>query len=303
MQSSNLRGIGAMLLAVATFAMMDVTMKKLVESYPSIQVTFLRGAASLPFLFGATALFGNWRDLVPRRWLLHIVRGLLSVATLVFFIYAVSQLSLADTYAIFMSAPLLITALSVPMLGEKVGWRRWVAVLVGLCGVIVVLRPSGTGLITIGGLAALASALGYALGAITIRVLIRTDSSAATIMWTILFLTVAAGLFSIANWKELQWEQHWPWIVGLGVSGALGQYFMTHAFRLTSPSVVAPLEYTALMWGMLFDWLLWLTTPSARMLLGASIIVSSGLYVIYRERTRPTPVPEAKPEIDVRQMR
>ena len=302
MQSSNLRGIGAMLLAVATFAMMDVTMKKLVESYPSMQVTFLRGAASLPFLFGATALFGTWRDLIPKRWLLHILRGLLAVATLVFFIYAVSQLSLADTYAIFMSAPLLITALSVPMLGEKVGWRRWVAVLVGLCGVLVVLRPSGTGLITIGGLAALASALGYALGAITIRVLIRTDSSAATIMWTLLFLTIAAGVFSITNWKALQWEQHWPWIVGLGVSGALGQYFMTHAFRLTSPSVVAPLEYTALMWGMLFDWLLWMTTPSARMLLGASIIVSSGLYVIYRERIKPTPVSESRAEMDARQM-
>lgn len=290
-----------MLLAVATFAMMDVTMKKLVESYPSMQVTFLRGAASLPFLFGATALFGNWRDLVPNRWLLHLVRGLLSVGTLAFFIYAVSQLSLADTYAIFMSAPLLITALSVPMLGEKVGWRRWVAVLVGLCGVLVVLRPSGTGLITLGGLAALASALGYALGAITIRVLIRTDSSAATIMWTILFLTVAAGLFSMSNWQALQWQQHWPWIVGLGVSGALGQYFMTHAFRLTSPSVVAPLEYTALMWGMLFDWLLWLTTPSLRMLFGASIIVSSGLYVIYRERSQPTPLPGPEAGADARQ--
>ncbi len=302
MQSSNLRGIGAMLLAVATFAMMDVTMKKLVESYPSMQVTFLRGAASLPFLFGATALFGNWRDLVPKRWGLHLVRGLLSVATLVFFVHAVSQLSLADTYAIFMSAPLLITALSVPMLGERVGWRRWVAVLVGLGGVIVVLRPSGAGLITIGGLAALASALGYALGAITIRVLIRTDSSAATIMWTLLLLTLAAGLLSIANWQALQW-QHWPWIVGLGVSGALGQYFMTHAFRLAPPSVVAPLEYTALMWGMLFDWLLWLTTPSARMLLGAAIIVGSGLYVIYRERIKPTAVSEPKAEIEAPPLR
>lgn len=284
-----------MLLAVATFAMMDVTMKKLVESYPSMQVTFLRGAASLPFLLGATALFGGWRDLIPRRWPLHIVRGLLSVATLVLFVYAVSQLSLADTYAIFMSAPLLITALSVPMLGEKVGWRRWLAVLVGLGGVIVVLRPSGMGLITIGGLAALAAALGYALGAITIRVLIRTDSSAATIVWTILLLTLASGVLCVANWTTLQW-QHWPWIAALGVTGALGQYFMTHAFRLAAPSVVAPLEYTALMWGMLFDWLLWLTTPSVRMLLGASIIVSSGLYVIYRERTQPAAEPN--PESD-----
>ena len=87
-----------------------------------------------------------------------------------------SQLSLANAYTIFMSAPLLITALSVPMLGEHVGWRQWIAVLVGLAGVIIVLKPSGTGLVTIGGLAALASAIGYALSAITIRILTRTDS-------------------------------------------------------------------------------------------------------------------------------
>lgn len=279
-----------MLLAVATFSVMDVSLKKLVETYPSMQVTFLRGAASLPFLFGATALFGRWGDLLPKRWPLHVARGLLSVVTLVLFVYSVSQLSLADAYAIFMSAPLLITALSVPMLGEHVGWRRWVAVLVGLCGVIVVLKPSGAGLITLGGLAALASALGYALSAITIRILTRTDSGTATIVWALFFVTVIAGVLSIPKWTALQWE-HWPWILCVGLAGALGQYFITQAFRLAAPPVVAPLEYTALMWGMLFDWVLWLTTPSARMLFGSAIIVGSGLYIIYRERTKETVAP------------
>lgn len=286
MHTSNLRGIGAMFLAVATFAVMDVTMKKLVETYPSMQVAFLRGAASLPFLLGATALFGRWRNLVPNRWSLHLLRGALTVTTLWAFIYSVSVLSLADTYAIFMSAPLLITALSVPMLGEFVGWRRWAAVFIGLTGVIVVLKPSGSGLITLGGLAALASAVAYAVSAITIRILSRTDSSAATVFWSLLLLTLIGGALAAAQWVPLQ-THHWPWIAGLGLTGAMGQYFITQAFRLAAPPVVAPLEYTALMWGMAFDWLLWLTAPSARMLAGASIIVASGLYVIYRERARP----------------
>lgn len=272
-----------MLAAVTTFAVMDVLLKRLVEDYPAIQVTFLRGAASMPLLLAANAIFGRWRDLLPKRWRLHVLRGFLSVALLWCFVYAVGQLSLANAYAIFMSAPLLITALSVPMLGERVGWRQWLAVLAGLIGVLIILKPSGTGLVTIGGLAALASAIGYALNAITIRILSRTDSSAATVFWSLMFLTIIGGLIASASWVPVRWE-HWPLIVGLGITGALGQYFITEAFRLAPPPVVAPLEYTALAWGMMFDWLLWATAPGLRTLAGAFVIVASGIYVIHRER-------------------
>jgi len=277
-----------MLAAVATFSVMDVSMKTLVETYPSMQVTFLRGVASLPFLLGATAVFGRWEDLIPHRWRLHLFRGVLSIGTLTCFVYALRVLSLADTYAIFMSAPLLITALSVPMLGEHVGWRRWAAVLVGLIGVIVVLKPSGAGLITLGGLAALASAAMYAIGAITIRILSRTDSGASTVFWALFLMTIVSGLFSISKWVPLQ-PAHWAWITGLGLSGAIGQYLFTQAFRLATPASLAPLEYTALMWGMMFDWILWTTAPGTRMLCGSAIIVASGLYVIYRERLKHSP--------------
>jgi drug/metabolite transporter (DMT)-like permease len=283
MPTTNLRGILSMLAAVTTFAVMDVLLKRLVEEYPAIQVTFLRGAASLPLLLAANAIFGRWRDLVAKRWRLHLLRGFLSVALLWCFVYAVSQLSLANAYTIFMSAPLLITALSVPMLGERVGWRQWLAVFAGLAGVIIVLKPSGTGLVTIGGLAALASAIGYALNAITIRILTRTDSSAATVFWSLLFLTVISGLIASASWVPVRWD-HWPMIVGLGITGAAGQYFITEAFRLAPPPVVAPLEYTALAWGMMFDWLLWATAPGVRTLIGAFVIVASGIYIINRER-------------------
>lgn len=272
-----------MLAAITAFAVMDVLMKRLVEVYPAIQVTFLRGAASVPWLLAGSALFGRWQDLIPKRWRLHVLRGFLSVALLWCFVYAVGQLSLANAYTIFMSAPLLITALSVPILGERVGWRRWLAVLAGLVGVIIVLKPSGAGLVTIGGLAALASAVGYALNAITIRILTRTDTSAATVLSALLLLTIISGLIAAAGWVPVRWD-HWVLIVALGISGALGQYFLTEAFRLAAPSVIAPLEYTALAWGMLFDWLLWATAPGLRMLAGAFVIIASGIYVISRER-------------------
>ena len=272
-----------MLAAVTTFSVMDVLLKTLSEDYPAMQVTFLRGAASLPLLLGANAVFGRWRDLVAKRWHLHVMRGFLSVALLWCFVYAVSQLSLANAYSIFMSAPLLITALSVLMLGERVGWRQWLAIFVGLAGVIIVLKPTGGGLVTIGGLAALASAAGYALNAITIRILTRTDSSAATVFWSLFFMTIISGIAASVHWVPVQWA-HWYLIAGLGISGALGQYFITEAFRLAPPPVVAPLEYTALAWGMLFDWLLWTTAPGLRMLTGAFVIVASGIYIVHRER-------------------
>ena len=177
---------------------------------------------------------------------------------------------------------LLITALSVPMLREHVGWQQWIAVFVGLVGVIIVLKPSGNALVTVGGLAALASAIGYSLNAITIRILTRTDTSAATVFWSLCFLTIIGGLAAIPSWVPVPWN-YWPMIAGLGITGALGQYFITEAFRLAPPPVVAPLEYTALAWGMLFDWLIWATAPGLRMLTGAFVIVASGVYVIHRD--------------------
>lgn len=277
-----------MLAAVATFAVMDLSMKRLAETYPAMQVTFLRGAASLPFIFLATGWFGRWKDLVPNRWRLHLLRGVLQVVTLYFFVYAVSRLSLANAYTIFMSAPLLITALSVPFFGERVGWHRWVAVIVGMIGMLVVLRPSGEdgelgSMAILGGLAAVASAAAYASGALLIRVLSSTETSVATMFWALSLTALFAGMLAIVGWVPVRWD-HWWWIFAVGLSGALGQHFLTEAFRLAAPPTIAPLEYTALAWGMLFDWLVWMTVPSSRMLIGAAIIVASGLYVIHRER-------------------
>lgn len=292
MHTNNLRGILCMLAAVATFSVLDVCMKRLAETYPAMQVTFIRGAASLPFILLVTGWFGRWSSLIPNRWGLHLLRGVLQVTTLYFFVFAVSRLSLANAYTIFMSAPLMITALSVPFFGERVGWHRWAAIVVGMIGVIVVVRPGGedvamSSVAIIGGLAAIAAAVAYALGVLLIRVLSPSETSVATLFWALSLTALFAGLLSIAGWVPVRWD-HWGWIVMAGLSGALGQHFITEAFRLALPAVVAPLEYTALAWGILFDWLLWTTVPNSRMLVGASIIVASGLYLIHRERVLAT---------------
>jgi drug/metabolite transporter (DMT)-like permease len=290
---AHLRGVLFMLGAVAALSVLDVGLKQLAATYPTMQVAFLRGISSLPLLLVAIGLFGRFSELATRRWPMHLMRAVLGLATLWFFIYAVNLLSLGDAYAIFMCAPLLITALSMLLLGDRIEMQRWIAVGVGLAGVLVVLRPSGTGLLTLGGLAALAAALGYALSVVTIRMIARTDTNAATVVWYMVGLTLLSGIAAWPSWHALQWAD-WPWLALVGTAGALGQYLITEAFRRAPPSVIAPIEYTALAWGMLFDWLLWMVAPTLRMLVGAAIIVASGLYVLHRQAMEPDPatVPE-----------
>ena len=150
---SNLRGIVAMLLAVGFFSLMDGGLKQLSGHYPPMQVAALRGLSGLPLVMAWVLATGTVVGLLKIRWRLHLLRAGLSIMMLSAFAFALKQMPMTSAYAIFFVAPLLITALSVPMLGEHVGPRRWAAIAVGLVGVLVVLRPTGEGLFGWAGLA------------------------------------------------------------------------------------------------------------------------------------------------------
>ena len=278
-----LRGITSMLLSVGFFAGMDTLLKVLSKYYPALELGALRGAASLPIVFVATLLRGKIQDLRPVRWSLHLVRGVLAIIMLGSFIYALRLLPMADAYALFLAAPLIVTALSVPLLGEQVEWRRWVAIAVGLAGTLVLLKPTAANLATLGALAAVASAICYALSALTVRVLTRTDTTASMVFWFMAMVAVFAGALAAPSWVPVRAE-HWSLLIGVGIFGALGQHFVTEAFRYAPASAVAPFEYTALLWAVGIDWVVWVHPPNAQMLTGAAIIIASGLYLIQRER-------------------
>jgi drug/metabolite transporter (DMT)-like permease len=199
------------------------------------------------------------------------------------FVYALRSLPLSTAYSIFFVAPLLITAMSVPLLGERVGPRRWIAIAVGLIGVLVLLRPTGEGMLSLASLAVLGAALAYAISAITVRLLARTDSTQAMMVWLMAMLAIGAGALAWPDWVPIRGADLWL-ILGVGVAGGLGQYAITEAFRLGEASLIAPLEYTALVWGVLLDLSLWGVLPDAITWLGAAIIVASGLYLLRRER-------------------
>ncbi len=279
------RAITLMLLAVAAFSGMDSTLKLFAAHYPPMEIAFLRGLASLPFMALPALWKGRYRDLKPNRFRMHLLRGVLMVIMLWGFIYAVRTLSLANAYSIFLAEPLIVTALAVPLLGERVGWRNWVAIGVGLLGVVVILRPSASGIVTLGSLAALVAATAYALSVITLRVITRTDTTTSVIVWTVGLMTVMTGVGAVPDWKPLAHE-HWVWLMTLGIFGALGQHLLTEAFRSAPPSVVAPFEYTALLWGIAIDWVVWSVLPAPRVYLGGGIVIASGLYLIYLEHSQ-----------------
>ena len=273
-----------MLAAVACFSLMDAGMKLLSVHYPPLQVTLLRGAASLPFVLVWVLATAGPRSIVPVRWGLHLLRGLLGMAMIGCFVFALKRMPLSTAYTIYFVAPLLVAALSVPLLGERVGPRRWTAIAIGLAGVIVVLRPGMGGIVSLPGLMVLLAATAYAIAAVTVSLLTRTDTPQSMVVWFLAIMAVGAGLAAIPGWVPLRLE-HAGLILGMGLAGALGQIALTAAFMRGEASLVAPLEYTGLVWVIGWDWLLWRTWPDAVTWAGAAIIMASGLYLLRRERT------------------
>jgi drug/metabolite transporter (DMT)-like permease len=285
MQSGNLKGIVTMASAVAAFALMDAMLKLLAAHYPPLQVSFLRGAASLPFILLPILLRGRLSRLRIVNLRLHLLRGVLAVVMLTSFIFAVRESSLAVTYSIFMFAPLLIVILAVPLLGEKVARAQWLAVAAGLAGVLLMLRPRSGGLVSPGAVAALVAMLSYAFAVISLRILARTDTTESMVFYFTAFLAVGAGLLALPGWVGLRADDVWL-ILGVGVAGTAGQQLITEAFRIAPASVIAPFEYTALLWGVLLDLVIWGVLPSATTIAGGGIVAGAGIYLIARERRR-----------------
>lgn len=282
-----------MLAAVALFSLMDAGLKALSTHYPPMQMAALRGLSSLPLVALWILASGRAATLLRIRWPLHLFRGLLGIAMMASFTYALRELPLSTAYSLFFIAPLLITALSGPLLGERVGWARWLAIGFGIVGMLVILRPSGEGLLSLPALAVLLAASGYAFSAITVRVLARTDSSQAMVFWLMTLMGGGAALLAAPQWQTIA-ATHWPIIAGIGLCGTLGQIAITEAFSRGEASVIAPLEYSALAWALGLDLLLWRHLPDGITLFGAAIIVAAGVFLIRQERSPKAVLPEAQ---------
>jgi drug/metabolite transporter (DMT)-like permease len=277
-------GIVLMLGGITAFSVMDATIKWLTSDYSITQIVALRSWFGLPLL-GLFALYGSGlKGLKTKRPQVHIARYLLVLALSFSFFWALSQMKLVDAIAITFAAPIFITALSVPILKEPVGMHRWIAIGVGFCGVLIMLRP-GMGVFQWAALVVLGSVVVYALLMITTRAFKETESTAALMLYPQLGMTLTGIILAPFFWVT-------PSVADLalfalaGVFGSVGVMCVTHAFRLGPAAVISPFEYSALIWATLLGYFMWGELPDRFTLAGAAVVISSGLYIIYRETIR-----------------
>jgi drug/metabolite transporter (DMT)-like permease len=264
---------------------MDASLKLLTEHYPSAQVAALRGLAALPVVFLWALYTGGAGQLMRIRWPLHLIRGVLSVFMMITFTFALKSLSLAKVYALFFVAPLMIAVFSIFLLGERVTRTQWVAIVVGFLGVLIVLRPGADGFAWLGTIAVLGTALAYALSSILVKIIGRTDSTQSMIFWMTCMLAIGATLIALPDWQPIL-RQDYLLICGVAITGAVGQWGITEAFKRGPAASVAPLEYSGLGWVIIIDFVVWSVVPEWRTLAGAAVIIGSGLYLLRFESRR-----------------
>lgn len=276
-------GIALMCGAVAAFALLDATAKYLNHHMDTLQVVWARYTAAFVL---ALVVLNPWSRpgmLTTTRPGLQIFRSTLLLGSTVLNFLAFKYLRLDQALAIMFSTPFFVAVLSGPILGEWVGWRRWTAIGVGFVGVIFVTKP-GAGGIHPAALFSLGSAVCYAVYSITTRLLARTDSSETT-----LFYSNLVGFLALLPVLPFVWTMPDSWflvvlMVLVGAMGSLGHYMLIAGHRLAPPAVLAPFIYTQLAWATTLGFLIFHDVPDRWTLVGAAIVVASGLYMLNRER-------------------
>jgi drug/metabolite transporter (DMT)-like permease len=284
-RQSAAEGIAFYATGIFLLCIMDALIKWLAADYPVGQIVFFRSLVGLIPVAAVTLHMGGIERLRTRRLGVHVLRGLIgAVATFAFF-YAFALLPLADAYAIGFAAPMFMTALSVPILGEAVGWRRWTAVAVGFAGVLVMVRPAqggAEGLLGTGAAVALLGTGGYALSMVMMRLFGRTETNEAMVFYATLFVTLAGAATLPFGWVTPD-GRDLSLLIALGLLGGIGSLMMAQAFRVATPSIVVPFEYTGMVWGVGFGYFFWDDIPDAWIWAGSALVIGSGLYMLFRE--------------------
>jgi drug/metabolite transporter (DMT)-like permease len=276
------KAIGLLLFGVMGGLGLDLCAKAILETYPLEQFVFLRSLIGIVLFVSLASRFGGLGSLVTRRWRWHLLRTLLASGAMFGFFFGLSKMRLIDALTLGFTAPLIMTALSVPLLGEQVGWRRWLAVVAGFAGVLMILRP-GTGTLSPAALSVLFAAVCYACLAITARKLADTESTFGLSVYVIAGPMIISGLLSMdGDWMAPD-AMGWTLFIGAGVCSVIAWIGMVGGYRRASPAVLAPFEYTALIAGAVAGYLIWDEVPDRWVIAGALVIISSGLYIVYRE--------------------
>jgi drug/metabolite transporter (DMT)-like permease len=280
---------------------LDAVAKALSGEYPVHELLFFRSAVAAPVLLLLLLRFATLRDLSTRYWPLVVLRALILSSAYLAFILSVATLQLADGVAIYFTMPLIVAALAGPLLGERVPASRWIAIAVGFAGVLVMLKP-GTSVFEPAGLLALWSAIGYAIGQLIARPLTAHVRPVVIVFWqNLIFLAVALALALVTPLIPSEGVTHpsllfllRPWKIGpvfdmflitsLGVLSALAMILFTEAYRLGEANFVAPFEYSAMLWAVIFGFLVWGDLPGPATAVGGAMVAGAGLFMLLAAR-------------------
>lgn len=278
------RAIAYRLAAAAGFAVMAALIKVAVaQGVAVVEVMFWRFAFGLPPLFAYIAMRSHLGVIRTRNFGAHLWRAALGLSAMYLSFRSLELLPLAEATTISFAAPLFAIALSALVLREHVGPRRWTAVAVGFVGVLIVADPGGASLPVAGLLFAIGGAVGVAAVTIAIRRIGRTEAPETTVFWFSALSLPVLGVLLPGAWSPHD-AREWLLLLAIGLTGGMAQLFMTASLGLARISVIAPFDYSQLVWAVLLGWAIWNTAPNAQTWLGAGVIAACGLYSAYRER-------------------
>lgn len=297
--SSRAHSISGMILAAFSFALLtfvDTIFKLIVVNHPIYQILATHGCFALIPILAWAALTGGPRRLHTTRLAKHLIRGSISVASAFAAVFAYSRLPLTDFYAIVFAGPLLVTAMSSFWLGETIGRQRWLAIGTGFVGIWIVTHSFGQmvdpGLggsdtnILLGQLAAFASVFCYALSVIMVRHMRTRETNLAFSLYGYIATITISGCLWFLHLKDMPPAMDWSDVAHLALSGSLAgiaSICMMTAYHRTPVSLVAPFQYTQIIWAAIVGYLLWMQLPDVNLVLGAALVMASGLFIIYSE--------------------
>jgi drug/metabolite transporter (DMT)-like permease len=284
LQDRPFAGIAFMIAAFVTVAVGDALTKTVIVALPIMQFLVLRSVSVLTLLAPFFMRAGGFAVFRTERLGLHLTRCVLNGASLLLFYVALRNLELATLFAIGFIGPLFMTAISVPLLGEKVGTHRWAAIGIGFVGAIVIVNPTGDGIQVMALVAMLGTSL-WATSMVLVRKMSSTETDASLLAYINTSLLLLGAVGAPFVWQPVEPSQ-FGFILMLAVTLVVGQWLMLRAFRLAPIGVVAPFQYTGIVWATLIGWLFWNEFPAPNVWVGASILISSGLYVMWREQVR-----------------
>ncbi len=279
------RGIACMIGGGLLLTLNDGVVKWAATDFQVGQILAFRGSAALFLIIAVLCWRGEFTVLQVRYPKVQIVRAVLMVASTFLFVHGLRLMPLADTVAIAFVGPIFVTALAPILLSERVGWRRWTAVLVGFVGVLIILRP-GTGSLNWAALLPAGAALCGALRDLLTRHISHGEASGTTLFYSTLGVTLAGAMVAPFGWQPPD-----PMDIALfALAGALlgiAHFLHIETFRFAEAALVAPFKYASLLWAMIVGFMVWGDIPDGRTLLGAALLVGSGLYIFHREGRQP----------------